>query len=273
MYNKIVVSLDGSGGAERSIHPAVTMADQLACPLEFVIVHKPGMDAGQAQDYLQEVIASNQPGPALVARVEQGDPGQVISGLVSEEPNTLLCMASTGQARSGQLLGSVAERVLRRSPSPILLVGPRVESTANRFFAHDLVVATDGSDVSERIMKAAAEFAGAFAMTPWIVSVSDPKKLVTAAVDAQLETNSARRHAHLFDTIPHPEIEWEVLHDAHPDQALTRFAAERDAGAIAMSTHAHTGLQRLAVGSVTMSVVHKAHSPVLVVGPGDQAGS
>ena len=53
----------------------------------------------------------------------------------------------------------------------------------------------------------------------------------------------------------------------HPAEAILRFAAQESADVIAMATHGRGGLQRLWLGSVTMKVVQRAETPVLVIRP------
>jgi nucleotide-binding universal stress UspA family protein len=48
-----------------------------------------------------------------------------------------------------------------------------------------------------------------------------------------------------------------------PGEAIVTFAARRECGMIAMSTHGRHGLGRWAMGSVTDWVIRHAHAPVL----------
>ena len=53
-------------------------------------------------------------------------------------------------------------------------------------------------------------------------------------------------------------------HPSVPD-AIIQFASEADVDLIVMGTKGKTGIKRFLLGSVTESVVHHAHCPVLVV--------
>jgi nucleotide-binding universal stress UspA family protein len=48
---------------------------------------------------------------------------------------------------------------------------------------------------------------------------------------------------------------------------IVELAETLDASMIAMGTHGRTGLARVALGSVTMAVAHRAPCPVLTVRP------
>jgi nucleotide-binding universal stress UspA family protein len=52
-----------------------------------------------------------------------------------------------------------------------------------------------------------------------------------------------------------------------PFQELIRFAAENDVDLIVMSTHGHTGLKHVLLGSTAERVVRKAPCPVLTIKP------
>ena len=58
-----------------------------------------------------------------------------------------------------------------------------------------------------------------------------------------------------------------LLRGRSASHAIVDYAAEVEAGAIAMTTRARQGLGRVALGSVTMAVVRDASCPVFVVGP------
>ena len=62
-------------------------------------------------------------------------------------------------------------------------------------------------------------------------------------------------------------VEVETLVGNDPASALVQRAAEVPATMIAMSTHARTGWNRTALGSVAMKVVHDSPCPVLVQRP------
>lgn len=57
-----------------------------------------------------------------------------------------------------------------------------------------------------------------------------------------------------------------------PADGVLECARDHDVDAIAMSTHARSGLDRFLLGSVTEEVVREADVPVLVVPIGDETG-
>lgn len=59
------------------------------------------------------------------------------------------------------------------------------------------------------------------------------------------------------------DVSIEVIAAPDPAKAICSFAEANDADLIAISTHGHTGLRRLAVGSVAEQVLRRASVPVL----------
>ncbi len=145
MYSRILVPLDGSGPAER----ALDHAERLAAPnatvtlLEVVSSHVRAMDfadthsaervAGElqrdldrprevAERYLAEVAARvARPHLRVVTRVQDGDPVQRI--IEQARDADLVVLSTRGRTGLAHLLmGSVAERVVRHAPVPVLVV-------------------------------------------------------------------------------------------------------------------------------------------------------
>ena len=143
VYERIVVSLDGSGTAEAALGPAAELARRLGAPLHLVRVadvsrvqfglneaaleyaalgRELGEEEAEAARYLADTAARlGQDGPAPTTEVRRGFAARELVEAV--RPGDLLVMASHG--RSGPkrwLLGSVAEEVVRHAAAPVLLV-------------------------------------------------------------------------------------------------------------------------------------------------------
>ncbi len=145
-YERIVVPLDGSDLAEQALPHALTLARALTIPLHLVRVVDtstisfigPGMAIEQASfAALLEAIASEEHDAAdYLAAVSQrlASSGVVIStkvrgGPVVDEvlatlrPGDLLVMTTHGRTGLARwFLGSVAEAVIRRATTPVLLI-------------------------------------------------------------------------------------------------------------------------------------------------------
>lgn len=93
--------------------------------------------------------------------------------------------------------------------------------------------------------------------TPLPLPISDDEKKATEklveSVRKMAEKGGVKAETKIIEQ--HPSI---------PD-AIIEFAAKADVDLIVMGTKGRTGIKRFLLGSVTESVVHHAHCPVLVI--------
>ena len=119
-----------------------------------------------------------------------------------------------------------------------------------------MVLAVDGSTSSPTIDQEPLEWATALGLEVHVVSVVHP--LDNVGVDEALDAIVGRMH----EAGVHAQKC--VLRSGVPAGTISDFADTLDADLIAMSSHARTGMTRVALGSVTMGVVGTAGCPVLV---------
>jgi nucleotide-binding universal stress UspA family protein len=262
---RVVVPLDGSSVAVTAIAPGRKLAEALEATLvlmtaEPMILWHEQLD--EAQKYLAEQAA--QTGYAsvetLVAQYQARQQAIVDQGQAAD---SVVCMATHGRGGLGQaVLGSTAEAVLRASTRPILLVGPHVNAAEIR--DGNLVIAIDGSDASEAILPAAADWVHWLGMRPWTVEVLPPPTGTAKERDPAAESTTVRHAARTLLDRDGQEAQWEVLHGEEPAVAVVDFANRLPASLVAVGTHGRTGLARVALGSVAMRVVQDSSCPVLV---------
>lgn len=65
--------------------------------------------------------------------------------------------------------------------------------------------------------------------------------------------------------LPGVDISTEVIDSAHPDEAILECANAFDADLIVTGSHGRTGVQRVLLGSVVESLLHKSGRPILTV--------
>jgi nucleotide-binding universal stress UspA family protein len=146
MFNKIVVPLDGSPLAERALVKAKELSTALKSPLLLVrivdissITRIAGVGTGVGMDYgmVPEILQEEQDDSKtyLETTVKQlRDEGFEVSGEVKQGPiataivdsataDDVIVIASHGRTGVQRwFLGSVAEDVIRRANSPVLLI-------------------------------------------------------------------------------------------------------------------------------------------------------
>src|SRR5262249_59517068 len=93
--------------------------------------------------------------------VEKGKAEQLIIETAAADQGTFIAMATHGRSGINRwLLGSIAEKVLRGTTNPILLVRATEEAKAESVASlKSIVVPLDGSDLAEGVLPVVAELA------------------------------------------------------------------------------------------------------------------
>lgn len=90
----------------------------------------------------------------------EGDVTQAILNFAREKEIDLIVVGSHGRGGLGKaVLGSVAERIFRQSPVPVLTVGPQVQRTAGATAPRNVLLAFDFTANTERAIKFAVALA------------------------------------------------------------------------------------------------------------------
>lgn len=145
-FNKVLVPLDGSDFAEFALEVAEELFDGPDTEFHLIRVPEPIQYPGtpygtashqtiemyldavrtEAEEYLERVAAGlRERGRTVSWEVRDGMIAEAISTAVTKGGHEMIAMASHGRTGFRRFfLGSVAERVLRESEVPLLLVGP-----------------------------------------------------------------------------------------------------------------------------------------------------
>lgn len=93
--------------------------------------------------------------------IREGDPWEEIAKVIEEHQIDLLVIGTHGRSGVGKaLLGSVAETIFRKSPRPVLTVGPHVSGEAEKTLATpEIVLAMDFSSESRAAIPLAVSLA------------------------------------------------------------------------------------------------------------------
>jgi nucleotide-binding universal stress UspA family protein len=143
MYQKILVPLDGSELAECVLPHVKAIAagcgigqvvllkvveplpGWAAPEVDFEVVQKASVKA--AEDYLARIQAKlNKEGLAIETQVLSGMPAETISDFAQHNKVDLMTLATHGRSGiSRWAFGSVADRLVRSSSAPVLLIRPK----------------------------------------------------------------------------------------------------------------------------------------------------
>ena len=125
---RLLVPLDGSKLAERALPHAEHLARCAGAEVTLLFVQRPeegrGADGSAMPSYLDAVAAGLRgAGVRAQVRVREGHPAQEIAQEADEGAADLVVMSSHGRGGLARwVFGSVADQVLRTSPTPVLLV-------------------------------------------------------------------------------------------------------------------------------------------------------
>jgi nucleotide-binding universal stress UspA family protein len=210
--------------------------------------------------------------------VLSGNPTEVILEQVDARGADLVVMRTRGRSGlSRAVLGSVAEGIVKRSPSPVMLLPPQADAAT---VLRTILVPVDGSPGGALGLGVARLFAlktGARLCLRQIVIPASTYFVHASAVQGALyidprwdEDAVSAAQAYLESLTRHlssdgVQCDGEVLVEAEVADALVRTANEQRADLIVMSSEAHTGTARAVLGSVTDAVVRTATRPVLVL--------
>ena len=299
MYTKILVPLDGSAVAEQVLPYVRTLAGGLKIPVELMgVVDVAQLDSHIAaekgryldtliedsvrcsREYL-EGVAQTFPGANVSFAVEKGGAAEVIIAKAGADNETLITMATHGRSGINRwLLGSVAEKVLRGSANPLLLVRAKAEAkAAGGATLKSIVVPLDGSEVAESVLPAVVEMAKKLNIeivlfrafnVPY--SVFGGVRDHIAIVDELLGGIKAEARDYLEKKTEElkkqgaNKVSYVLEQGTSADQIISLGRKTPD-NLIAMCTHGWSGVKGWVLGSITETVVRHSGDPVLVIRP------
>ncbi|MEK7468616.1 MAG: universal stress protein [Planctomycetota bacterium] len=274
MLKHVLIPLDASPAAESVLSrfmPLLVRPDT-----EVVVLHvsTPPLAASmdprrgddvreEAQDYVR-AIAGRLSGQGVRCRgvVKAGPAAEAIVATAAEKTNGMIAMATHGRTGLARLaFGSVAERVLRHSPVPVLLVRSAGEQAAGTALAvKRMMVPVDGSALALAVAPYVAELAKAFKAEVTLVHVLPPKP-------AQGETiaHAERVVAAAKERFQEEGVACEALiRTGDAAEEILDAVRQNRADLVACSTHGRTGIARAVLGSVAEKMMRMATVPLLV---------
>jgi nucleotide-binding universal stress UspA family protein len=299
MFTKILIPLDGSKVAERVLPFAQILAGALKLPVELLeVVDISAMTAHIANDkarYLDKMITEGErysreylektaakfSGSQVSCTVQRGHAADLITERASAESNTLIAMATHGRSGVNRwLLGSVAEKVLRGTKSPLFLVRAAFDNAPTAVSLKTIVVPLDGSELAEAVLPTVTEVAKALNLEVVLCRAYElaasayygseaylPNyEEMTQQVRAEAE-DYLREKAEALKGAGLAKVSVVVVEGSGAEQII-RYAREHHDALVAMSTHGRSGIGRWVLGSVTEKVVRHSDDPVLVVHAG-----
>jgi nucleotide-binding universal stress UspA family protein len=248
-----------------------------------------GMEAGLGPDFMREEIACRKDelkrqserlgiGASELAgvSVQAGAPHQILTDVARKAGADLIVVGATGSGPfAAELLGSTADRVLRKAPCPVLLVRgelrvpPRsvlapvdlssLSGDAFRCGLHLLAQLSKGEEIEVRAVYAA--------------SFLDPvaqRRQKPGNLSAEQAERSGAEELRRFVLENRPATPCQVETTVLPGEArlgILHELAEHPADLVVLGTHGRGGLDRLVMGSVASTIARKAPCSVLLISP------
>jgi nucleotide-binding universal stress UspA family protein len=236
----------------------------------------------QREDAERELNRTLEPllneGVPIETRIREGDPARAIRAEAEAMAADLVVMGTHGRSGFERLfLGSVAEKLLRTAPCPVLTIGREQPPGLAGALFRKILCAADLTKASERTLSLGLSLAEENLAHVTFLHVVE---------GGALDQTGPDRHRSIPDTAP--------LRNALEDRAMeqlmraagsarsfcevsvrvetgsawrqiVRVAEETRADVVVLGAHAHRGFTRLLLGSTANQVVRHAPCPVLTV--------
>lgn len=173
-------------------------------------------------------------------------------------------------------IGSVADKVVRLSPIPVLMIGPHAHIDLNGYHPRRIMVPLDGSGTAETALSQAqhiAELTGADMHIVRVVPLPDRWVNPFAPVDplAGMEELTQDATAYLNKVQVPADVRRAVLRAgfvSNVTDELVRYCGNTGIDLVVMTSHTRVGASRLLLGGVADELL-RGSAPVLVVKPGE----
>jgi nucleotide-binding universal stress UspA family protein len=306
MIRSILIPLDGSPLAEQALPLGTSIARRwgasivllqvIPIPISAIGDALQGITGLDAQLSASRQFAAEYLG-TVAGRLEKrgvptsyatiiGSPGECIAEVADRRKVTAIVMSTHGRAGiSRWALGSVTDRVLHLTGRPMVILrsaeAVQMEPPALPEFKR-IVVALDGSPLSEQVLPHAASLAEAYgAELRLFQSVAFPmmewgETEMAAEWWERVRQGSREYLQRLADRLRSENESIPVTYEmgtGAPAHAILQYASDCGADLITMTTHAREGLSRVILGSVADRVVRASRVPVLVLPPTPPVGA
>lgn len=286
-YDKILLPTDGRAATEGALLRALDLARGLGASVHALYVVNTGgstesFPAGE-RETLTEFLGSrgrqatvdvqneaSELDVEVSREIREGIPSDEILACAEEQDADLITMGTRGRVADLHL-GSTTRRVLARATIPVLAV-PYDESIVipdNAVENYDrLVIATDGSDASERVADHALQIAERYGAEVLVVYVVDtdtyslrdaPRSIVGILKEGGKNALEAVAADARERNVP---VETTILRGV-PEDAILQYTAGAGGDLIAVGAGARTGDDRYFLGSTTARILRRSSVPVL----------
>jgi len=298
MFTKMLIPLDGSKNAEKVLPYARNLAGKFKIPIELLAVidiaematHISAEKARYLDTMIEEGvrasttylrgIATTFPDATVSCTVEKGSAVETIIQKGETDVGMLITMATHGRSGLNRfLLGSVAEKVMRGTVNPILLIRAADEAKgADEEKLTSVIVPLDGSELAESVLPMVAGVAKKLGLEVVLFRAYHIPYNAYAGDDGYYAVNYDELISGVRDEAKEylekkvaevkklgvEKVSMLIKEGFAGDEIITLGRKTPD-NLIAMCSHGRSGVKRWVLGSVTETVVRHSGDPVLVV--------
>ncbi|MFT4889967.1 MAG: nucleotide-binding universal stress UspA family protein [Halobacteriales archaeon] len=281
VYDRILFPTDGSDVAGTVLDYVLDLAvgvDATVCVLNVADTNRDSVARidGEVIDVLEgegeEVVEAaadraRERGVSVETEVLQGDPYRTIVDYADTRDVGLVAMPTRGRRSLDRfLLGSVTERVVRRSDVPVLTIRPDDEVDLRHPY-RNVLVPTDGSEAANDALAAAIEVASAAGAGLHLLHVVEESGFgldfgsddETDEADEILESAAETARDASIDPVT-TAVQRGSVHEE-----TMAYVDDHDVDLVVVGTHGRTNLDRYLLGSVAEKLVRSSPVPVMTV--------
>ena len=262
-----------------NVHFLHVIPEVLMHPDQYLYVAQPVYPAPElrekARDRLDAFVAlSHAENVRTEFSVKEGAPAPVILEAAESQNADLICLGTHGREGFERLvLGSVAEKVLRKAKCPVLTVAEAGEkASVQPAFLNKILCALDFATLALRALEHALSLAQEAQAKLILVNVverlaDEPGWESSFSVSEYQKRMEDTVLEKLEEAVPAEARDWceieTVATSGKPYREILKLANEREADLIVMGVRGRNPLDRMLFGSTVQHVVRRASCPVL----------
>jgi nucleotide-binding universal stress UspA family protein len=295
MYRQILIPLDGSSVSEQVLPYARSLARKLHLPVELLaVVDVVGLTASlnpedknadslithtwRSSEAFLERIGKTFNGVSVTCTVDKGRPGEVVIEKAAADTGTLIAMATHGRSGIDRwLLGSVAEKVLRGTKNPLLLVrAANGGQCAGEAVLKSVILPLDGSALAEKALPHAIVLVKAIDLELRLLRAYTLMQIISTYDDYipdwnKLEAMSKQEAVRYLDQKAGELKENGLANvsaialEGEPAAQIIDLAKQTANSLVVICSHGRSGVERWVLGSVAERVARHCAGPVLLI--------
>lgn len=195
----------------------------------------------------------------------EGDVAHSILNFACEKHVDLIVLGTHGRGGLGKaLMGSVAEKVFRRSPSPVLTIGPHVRRPSQALTPKNILVAADFTPASERAARFAAGMAAEHRARLTLLHALNPKDMAHVPDQVRVEREVQAKLLNLIG----PDCPVEPITRVECGRVVNvvlQAERELEADLLVVGVHRPAGVMNRFMWPHAYEIVRESSCPVLTI--------